>query len=582
MPSDIKKFNLTYAHMANVFGLAQEIFFNELADTIPAEAWKQTDPQKDQIQKTVDQFEKDVTRASYVDIEQRLVSHIKNKRLVTEPNGELALAPGVYPDFSQGSDTGRTCTESIYTFQYRLPLHEKDISIQLPPSIGFVYINNDGQPAGFSLLAEPTGEHQGWILATIQNATARPEERAVTVLATPNYVTSKAQSIVSMDNLDTIEKELKAAICHDKIAGLIKDVFNEDGSLNAASLAELKNRLPSNANLDDRDRKEAQLQALFSLANTRHDKALHAHITSMEQAITDDINFFKTSVFEPRLHELLHKFTSSEDKRILLKQAAQLYADIEMLAEEHLLDTEKSYFYKKLAEHIKAEIQLLTFDNTPEDNARLTQLNQLKSSNIEKEVEAFYKKSGLLKIHKKSIKHLNDKKKNALDKLDNPTQTGFFGRNIKAIGYSTLIGSLIGLTLGLALIASVLPPLAIALFAVGTAMIVSVGLSTAAIYTNEQTHKEKTKEFGEAFNAIAVSYDTKFMTAEQRFQNAMDGSIFLTSSEPELKQKSEPSPPQPLAENRFILWNNAPENSERSHERPEPITSNTHNKPPQK
>ena len=367
MPSEIKKFNLTYAQVPDVFGLDENFFLTKIADTIPDQIWKQTSAQKKQVKQTVDQLEKDVTRASYVDIEGSRVSQLKTQRLITKPNGALTLAPGVYPDFSQGGDTGRCVGEMLYLkplieFQGENPTTDEQNLIRAERIlVGFNYINKQGQLAGLSLQVILDGEYKGWILSTIQNTTARPEDRTVTVLSTPKYITSEAQSTVSMDNLNVFEQELKAAICHDKIADLVKGIFNADGSLNATYLAELTSRLPENANLDDRDRKSAQLHALFSLAETRHDATLDAYTASMKQTIADDINFFKAGVFVHHLNKLIHKLTLSKTQRVPLEKASKLYADLEILAEENLFDTAKSYTYKKIAEHIKSDIKLFWF-----------------------------------------------------------------------------------------------------------------------------------------------------------------------------------------------------------------------------
>ena len=583
MPSKIKKFNLTYAQVPGMFGLDKVIFYDDLADTVPNEVWRQNAKQKEQVAKTVDQLKHDTHRTRYLDVEDRRVPQLKKNRLITRANGDLALAPGVYPDFSQGSDTGRLISKTLFDIQLlQCDPDNLDALMQGATWLDFSYVNALGEPAGFSLTAQSDCEPKGWIIASIQNTTAHPDDRKVTVLATPNYVTSKAQSTVSMDNLNTIEKELKAAICHDKIAHLIKGIFNADGSLNATNLAELQTRLIPNQNLDDRDRKEAQLQALFDLADARDDKALNTYITSMKQAIADDINFFKTDVFEPRLHELLHKFRVPEDKRIRLKQVSKLYADVEMLAEEHVYDTKKSPIYKKIAEHIKQEIQLLKFDDTPKDNERLATLSQLKASGIEKIIDTFYNKSPLIKKYKENKKNLEHEKKDALAKLDNPTQKSFFDRNFKVIGYSVLTGSIIALTLGLALIASVLPPLAIALIAIGTALAVSGGLGAGSVYANEQKHSQKTKEFGEAFDEITASYDKKFTDAEHKLQKTINIPFFLTP--PGLKHTTGPSPLEdvPMAENRFTLWGNPAEKSDDEPKESHTKTPDSPNNPTQK
>jgi len=468
MPSNIKKFSLTYAEVPETFDMEKEIFFNTKADDISENVAQQSPEQKQQIDKTVEQIKLDHYRTSYVDLDGRNISEIKNKRLMTQPNGELTLAPGVYPDFTQASDTGRIITETIYTNQYYLN-NDKRIDDK-PTYIGFNYINAQGEPAGCALCAEPTGEHKGWILATIQNTTAPPTNRTVTVLATPNYTTSKAQSTVSMDHSDNIKDELKAAIRNDKIAALMQGVFHEGGSLHAAYLSELQTRLPSNANLDDRDRKQAQLNVLFGLADKRDDKILNAHIQGMKQAIIDDINFFKTGLFNGRLQELLQKMVSSQEENEKLQEITSLYADIKILAEEHLFDPTNANSLQKIAQQIKEEITL--------------------HANLDR----FYQKNPWAITYNQAKKRLDDEKQEALAKLNISVITGFFDRNLKPIGYALLVGSLIGLTLGLALSASVLPPLSITLLVISVALVVSGGLSLPIVYSNEKQRVEEIEQ----------------------------------------------------------------------------------------
>jgi len=500
--SGIKKFNLTYADVPDIFGIDQTIFFDKNTEAIP----------------DIGTMLSDINRVSYLDIEDHKVSDLKKRRLVTAQNGELALAADVSPVYTQGSDSGRLITELVYQIQYYDPRQTQGLEAPLLKAMGFIYINKQNQIAGFSLLANPTGEHSGWIIASIQNTTARPEERTVTVLATPNYITAEAQTTASMDNLDTIGQELKAVICNDRIADLIKDVFNTDGSLNATYLAELDKRLLPDQNLDDRDRKQAQLDILFSLADKLHNPALS--VVWLNRVNADGINVFKTDTFESHVHALLALLDLSDDEREKLKQASELYADIYMLAEEHIYKPKDARIFMKIAEEMNDEIlnhhNLTTFCNT----------------------------HAWAQTYQQTKQQLDTKKKAALAARHTSLEQSFFARNFEALGYSALSGIAVGLILGLALITSPLPPLSIALLIIGTVHICFAGISAPAVYFNEKQHIEDLEQFKQESFTITNEYTDKLGLVRLDLPMAIQESSKTTLS----------SPPQFRTENRYTLW----------------------------
>jgi hypothetical protein len=519
MPSEIKKFNLAYTAVPAVFGITSSIFFtqNNEANT------------KQEQEEIISTIEKDTDRVCYLSLGDDRVSDIKNKRLVITLNGELALAADVSPDYTQGSDSGRLITEIVY-HKYYFSRPDQDNGEQLLKAMGFIYINDYGQLAGCSLLTDPTGEYPGWILATIQNTTAPPENRAVTVLATPHFVTSEAQSTVSMDNLDSIEAELKAAICNDTIADLMKGIFNTDGSVNISYLAELNTRLIPNQNLDDRDRKQAQLDIIFSLADELHNEALRT--VWLNKVTEDGINCFKTDMFEPHVHALLGLLDLSDEEREKLKQASELYADIYMLAEEHLYKPEYSHRFTEIADEIKEEIH--THQN----------------------IDRFLNNNAWAREYKEAKKRLDDQKNADLAARHNPLASNFFERNYKSLGYGVITGITVGLILGLALITSPLPPISIALLVIGAALICFGGISAHEIYFNEKQHAQDLEQYKTEGLAIITAHEEKLgllrLALPKNIQN---------SPVQELEQE-----PVSLTVSSYSLWKQAPEQPDPNNE----------------
>ncbi|MDF1826953.1 MAG: DUF308 domain-containing protein [Legionellaceae bacterium] len=547
MPSEIKKFNLAYTEVPGLFHIRPSVFFTQDSAT-------NTDYKQENITHTI---EKDTDRVCYLSLGDEKVSALKKKRVVVAPNGELALADNVSPDYTQGSESGRLITELVYQEQYYFSGPGQANEEQLLKANGFIYINDQGQLAGFSLLTDPSGEYPGWILATIQNTTAPPENRAVTVLATPHFVTSEAQSTVSMDNSDSIEAELKAAICNDKIANLIKGIFNTDGSVNISYLAELNTRLIPNQNFDDRDRKQAQLNILFSLADELHNEALRTFW--LNQVMEDSINCFKTDMFEPHVRALLGLLELSDEEREKLKQASELYADIYMLAEEHLYQPERARKFMEIADEIKAEI--LSYQN----------------------IDRFLRKNAWAKKHQEDKKIIDNTKEANLAARHNPLASNFFDRNYNNLGYAALTGITVGLILGLALITSPLPPLSIALLVIGATLVCFGGISALTVYFNEKQHtqyvkqdlQQDLKQYKSDGLAIITKHQEALVLLRHDLPQAIQDSLI---QEPEQEVKRPTNDSISLADSCYSLWEQVPE--QQVPEQPDPNNEQTQSKPP--
>ncbi|HEM0301989.1 TPA: Dot/Icm T4SS effector RavS, partial [Legionella pneumophila] len=319
----IKKFNLTYQQVPKIFSLPESVFLSKDVELIPEEVLKQTKIQKNIVAKTIEQIDKDLERTCYVDFDGLTVAQLKSDWLTVNPQGDLALSEGVYPSFSQGDNTGAVIGEILQTKHFSLPLSETDPKAFMEVTrnttrICFSYKNSAGQPSGFSLVAAPNGDsegnHKGWIISVIQNTVGNYKDRKVSVLASPNYVRSEAQSTVDMDTPDAIERELKRVINNDKVASLIKGIFKEDGTLNADYIRQLASRIKGNRNIDDRDRKSAQFNILIELAEQLDDEKLRHYINSIKADMAADIEFFKDGIYEQHLSELSNKISLSLSK----------------------------------------------------------------------------------------------------------------------------------------------------------------------------------------------------------------------------------------------------------------------------
>ncbi|HFD2433466.1 TPA: Dot/Icm T4SS effector RavS, partial [Legionella pneumophila] len=371
----IKKFNLTYQQVPKTFSLPESVFLSKDVELIPEEVLKQTKIQKNIVAKTIEQIDKDLERTCYVDFDGLTVAQLKSDWLTVNPQGDLALSEGVYPSFSQGDNTGAVIGEILQTKHFSLPLSEEDPKAFMEVTrnttrICFSYKNSSGQPSGFSLVAAPNGDsegkHKGWIISVIQNTVGNYKDRKVSVLASPNYVRSEAQSTVDMDTPDAIERELKRVINNDKVASLIKGVFKEDGTLNGDYIRQLASRIKGNRNIDDRDRKSAQFNILIELAEQLDDEKLRHYINSIKADMAADIEFFKDGIYEQHLTELSNKISLSLSKMPsvnkktteigrILNNISERYAQIKMIEDAQRKNPELAHIFKAMAQKIKSD-----------------------------------------------------------------------------------------------------------------------------------------------------------------------------------------------------------------------------------
>lgn len=443
--SGIKKFNLTYQQVPKIFSLPESVFLSKDVELIPEEVLKQTKTQKNIVAKTIEQIDKDLERTCYVDFDGLTVAQLKSDWLTVNPQGDLALSEGVYPSFSQGDNTGAVIGEILQTKHFSLPLSEEDPKAFMEVTrnttrICFSYKNSAGQPSGFSLVAAPNGDsegnHKGWIISVIQNTVGNYKGRKVSVLASPNYVRSEAQSTVDMDTPDAIERELKRVINNDKVASLIKGIFKEDGTLNADYIRQLASRIKGNRNIDDRDRKSAQFNILIELAEQLDDEKLRHYINSIKADMAADIEFFKDGIYEQHLSELSNKISLSLSKMPsvnkktteigrILNNISERYAQIKMIEDAQRKNPELSHIFKAMAQKIKSDFHDIKFDGTHHDNRNILLLSQFEVASVEQKIRNYYQTNPLVKQYFVDKDKANHHLQVELSRLSPPKNEGF-------------------------------------------------------------------------------------------------------------------------------------------------------------
>lgn len=571
MPKNVKKFNLTYDLIPKIFSLSKSLYLSntKIATSILNNSLEQTEEQKKHVAAIIDQIDKDSDRTCYVDFTGRKASQLRADWLTISLSDEKVLTKGVFPTFIQGDSTSACVGEIIHTKQLILPISENEPEslLELMEStqrICFSYRTDDGKPAGFSLIAsahgDSEGKHQGWIISTIQNTTSPYKDRKVTVLASPNYMTTKAQTMTAMDNPTNIETELKAAIHNDKIVQLIKRIFNQDGSLNEMEIKRLKSRIVASLNIDDRDRKEAQFNCLLDWSRQKSPDDLE------DPAITEDIDFFEDGIYETHLKKKLEALATSLRKdpkitkttselTVILNNISERVANLEMLAEKSYRNIELANTYKALAKRIKLESTQLKFDGTRHDENKIILLSKLDVTQLDKKIKRIYATDPTIQEYYTHKKQSNQQIEEQLARLPNPSNSSFLSRNSTSIGWGSLGGLLTAAVLG-AILFPLLPPLTLALALLGTALVIGGVLSGIGIYNNEKKHAEKINQYHDKVSKIRLDHNQELQTAEQNLQSSIDLDAFLEPEKPEFLSTINHSKRKPLTAEKVAhtLW----------------------------
>lgn len=573
MPKNIKKFNLTYDLIPKVFFLPKQLYLNyeKIATSTLEDVLEQTTEQKEYIASTIKQLDMDADRTCYVDFTGLKASQLKAEWLTRNLADEIRITPGVFPTFTQGDNTGACVSEILHTTQVISPLAVKksDTLAQLMAStkrVCFAYRTDNGESAGFSLIASPSGDadgnHKGWIISTIQNTTGHYKKRKITVLASSNYVSTKAHVMTAMDNPTTIEAELKTAIHNDKIVKLIKRIFNQDGSLNEMEIKRLKSRIKSSINIDDRNRKEAQFNCLHEWLQQRSNMDLPVDIA------TEDVDFFQDGIYEFHLKKklgtlaaVLHQNsnvtkTISELTLILNKISARV-ASFEMLAEESYRNIELANTYKALAKRIKLETANLTFDGTRTDENKITWLSGLDIAQLDKKIKKFYATDPTIQKYYEHKKQSNQKIQEKLTQIPNPENNSFLSRNSFSLGFGTFSGLFTAAALGF-IFFELFHPVTLTLILVGAAVVIGGVLSAVDIYINEKEHAEKITQYHDNVSKIKLGHHQQLQIAEQNLQKRINLDELLEPEKPEFLSAIKFSQRKPLTPEKvaYALWLN--------------------------
>ncbi|WP_115711498.1 hypothetical protein [Legionella sainthelensi] len=573
MPSNIKKFTLTYNLIPKVFSLPEQLYLNyeKIASSTPANVSEQTAEQKEYITSTIKQIDLDADRTCYVDFTGLKASQLKAEWLTRNLSDEVRITPGVFPTFTQGDNTSACISEILHTTQVISPLstQNSDSLAQLMTStkrICFAYRTDNGESAGFSLIASPSGDadgnHKGWIISTIQNTTGQYNKRKITVLASSNYVSTKTARMIAMDNPTSIETELKDALNNDKVVKLIKRIFNPDGSLNEIEMKRLKSRIHSSINIDDRNRKEAQLNCLHEWLQQRSNTDLQGDIA------TEDIDFFQDGIYEFHLKKklgtlaaVLHQNSNItktiSELTLILNNISARVAHFEMLAEESYRNIELANTYKALAKRIKLKTASITFDGTQADENKITWLSQLDITQLDKKIKNFYATDPTVKKYYEHKKLSNQKIQEKLTQTPNPENNSFLSRNSFSLGFGASSGLFTAAALGFILF-ELFPPLTLTLILVGTAVIIGGVLSAVDIYINEKEHAEKTIEYQGKVSKIKLEHNQQLQIAEQNLQKRINLDELLEPDKPEFLSTLKNSKRKPLTPEKVAhaLWLN--------------------------
>ncbi|WP_133131040.1 hypothetical protein [Legionella yabuuchiae] len=467
MVTKLKKYQITYDQVPKTFGLPETLYLNPAVDALPENEALYSEEQRTMLNNFLSVIKKDLPRTSYVDFGGKTVEDLKSFWVATSPYGSK-LAPGVYPGYTQGNFTGGIVGEVIYKYYLSMPLINNNPDLinelnKVQVILSFSYINADGKPAGFSLVAllndlTPDKKEKGWIITTLQNATAAPEDRAVQVFATDNFVPGKGQSEIVVDGFDSFSSGLRQAINNDKIFHLISVIFNPDGSINAEALRALEQRIPTGKNIDNRDYKQAELRLLLGLADEDKRETLSARIN---QAIEKDIHFFKDERYERYLNTLLEALTTDlqsspvqlrQAMKAFIKETATKATKVELFAMEKHVSLQSVPSYKQLTTQIPDQINKLR-----------EHLKAIESPTISKQT--------------------------------------FLRRNLSALGKGLLVGLLVGIGVALSL-TGVLAPIGIAIAAAATALVVGGVSSGIMINQNEQRFAAENRRYQKTITAI--------------------------------------------------------------------------------
>lgn len=571
MPKNIKKFTLTYDLIPKVFSLPKQLYlkYEKIAASTPENVLEQTAEQKEYIASTIKQIDLDADRTCYVDFTGLKASQLKAEWLTRSLADEVRITQGVFPTFTQGDNTSACISEILHTTQVISPLSIKksDSLAQLMAStkrICFAYRTDNGESAGFSLVASASGDadgnHKGWIISTIQNTTGHYKKRKITVLASSNYVGTQTPMMIAMDNPTSIEAELKDAIHNDKVVKLIKRIFNQDGSLNEIEMKRLKSRIQSSINIDDRNRKEAQFNCLHEWLQQRSNTDLQVDIA------TEDIDFFQDGIYEFHLKKklgalaaVLHQNsnvtkTISELTLVLNNISAQV-ARLEMLAEESYRNIELANTYKALTKRIKLETANLTFDGTQADENKIIWLSQLDITQLDKKIKKFYATDPIVKKYYEHKKLSNQKIEEKLTQIPNPANNSFLSRNSFSLGFGASSGLFTAAVLGF-IFFELFPPLTLALILVGAAVVMGGVLSAIDIYINEKEHAEKITQYHDKVSKIKLEHNQQLQIAEQDLQKRINLDELLEPDKPEFLSTLKISKRKPLTPEKVAhaLW----------------------------
>lgn len=155
----------------------------------------------------------------------------------------------------------------------------------------FAYYNDQEIPCGFSL-AYSTKDPSLWTAAIITNTPVAPTDRTVTFFCPDDVIQDPGDKKLTKRNvLPEILQSLNSA----SIKKLLGNILTQDGTVNLDALQQLELRVIGGQNIDNRDVKQGELNALINsieidrLPNQR----LKSFFANLKKQAKEDINFYQ-------------------------------------------------------------------------------------------------------------------------------------------------------------------------------------------------------------------------------------------------------------------------------------------------
>lgn len=351
-----KKITGNYVELVNKLGLSNSFYKNSGKDKY------QEDLKKD-ISRLAGMIN---FRSSLKELQESLldISHLENVFSYTQGDFTASsLSPSYFMENFYVNNHGENIVEAAVMRGEDSPMDY----------IGMCYRNNTGVNYGITIsyirddsnLEIPEENRPRPLTVTIiKNPNLAPENRTVTYLSDTSLLNAATMAHAEDLASDNVLYEVATAIgspespdTH-KLMTLLGGVIVND-RLSITGFRELKNRLSSAHNLDNRDEKKVQFAALVAQLNQKFpDNTISAYYENLSLT---DVDFFKDSMFENHCIKAQINAHNEHSSKLLILRLAQ---------ENNSAD--KSSFYKQASNVLKNLKPILDKDRSPNNQEKLT------------------------------------------------------------------------------------------------------------------------------------------------------------------------------------------------------------------